>query len=142
MLKKAYRFWPVVVAVILMGTVSSCCWLGLFCPRPQQVFTVEVRFVDGTLQFSPDPVRVHTLDFVQWSNPFDGPMTIALDDGLAMPYLQIVSPGDTGTVMIRAGATLTVHKYAVTAVVGGETITVDPYIEVEEEGDGDRSGEH
>jgi hypothetical protein len=141
MLTRVTRVSNVLAAVLLLVSLSSCTQLLhlIIGPsRPQQTFTVQTALVGETLQFSPDTVVVRTLDFIHWPNDFDGTLIVSLDDGLAMPYQQIISPGDTGQVMIRSGAALTVHKYDVSLIMGADTITVDPYIDVEEEGDGDR----
>lgn len=86
-------------------------------------------------------ISVRPLDFIEWPNPYRGTLIIDLEDVPVRPHRQIIPPGGTGRVMVWADAREGEYKYNLTLVrESGPTTTVDPYIDVEE--DGPRAGKN
>ncbi len=85
----------------------------------------------------PDLIPVHRGDQIQWTNPFRVPVTVHLQRAPVTPTEVIVQPGETGTAVVLKEAMRGLYKYDVTLEGGGKTITVDPYIDVQEEENGD-----
>ena len=157
MLKIVYRFCPVFAVMILVGAVGSCgdgtqarvpsvpdSAEGIQVPDTTEVELLGDPAVVGLLPgaaptLDPDRVAVNRGDLIRWRNPFEVTVTIHLERAPVTPTVVEILPGEVGVVAVLTEAPIGSYKYDVTLVVGGETIIVDPYIDVEEEGGGGRT---
>ena len=137
MWKRAFRFGPVFAAVILMVTLGSCSWItNLFWMGiDSETHPVVIGAPPQDPSFTPDPVTVNPLDFIQWSHDFSETVVVELQGVPVTPKRLVLPEGVTGRVMVWDTASAGHYKYVVKVVPpAGDTIVFDPYIDVEEEG--------
>jgi hypothetical protein len=127
-----------VAAVLSVGVLFGCENTDIIGLRPRDFpRTVHVVEVSGTalpLTIDPDPVTVRRGDQIRWvhTGSVDS-LKIDLGRVPAAPSLPAVASADTAVAAIAIGAPFGTFKYSVTVVAGGQSVTEDPQVVVEEE---------